>query len=135
VPCQCWVWCKGMRGTDCHQYKSTLNMHEKAEPIGNSQCVHVLDVQCNAQSHHHGGVTMLCYLLQSCMYKIMYSTHLTHHFLKQRCTKMLHHSVYIRIQFVGKPINIRESKISFYCLNEHELLYGLCMKNNSSVLH
>jgi hypothetical protein len=29
---------KGMHGTNCHQYKSTLNMHEKAEPIGNSWC-------------------------------------------------------------------------------------------------
>jgi hypothetical protein len=27
------------------------------------------------------------YLLQSCMDKIMYSTHSTPHFLKQRCTK------------------------------------------------
>jgi hypothetical protein len=47
-------------GTDCHQYKSTLNMHEKAEPIGNSRCPHVLDVEHGTQSHHHGGVTMLC---------------------------------------------------------------------------
>jgi hypothetical protein len=47
-------------GTDCHQYKSTLNMHEKAEPIGNSRCPHVLDVERGAHSRHHGGVTMLC---------------------------------------------------------------------------
>jgi hypothetical protein len=35
-------------------------MHEKAEPIGNSWCPHVLDVERGAQSHHHGGVMMLC---------------------------------------------------------------------------
>ncbi len=63
------------------------------------------------------------YLLQSCMHKIMYSTHLTYsthstcHFLKQRCTKMSHRQVYIRIQFVVKRINIGESKISFYLMN------------------
>jgi hypothetical protein len=43
-------------------------MHEKAEPIGNSQCPHVLDVERGAQSLHHGGVTMLC-LYSTYMYE------------------------------------------------------------------
>jgi hypothetical protein len=44
-----------------HQYKTTLNMYEKAEPIGRARCPHVLDVELGAQSRHHGrGVTMLC---------------------------------------------------------------------------
>jgi hypothetical protein len=43
-----------------HQYKTTLNMYEKAEPIGRARCPHVLDVELGAQSHNHCGVTMLC---------------------------------------------------------------------------
>jgi hypothetical protein len=44
-----------------HQYKTTLNMYEKAKPISRTRCPHVLDVELGAQSHHHGhGVTMLC---------------------------------------------------------------------------
>jgi hypothetical protein len=44
-----------------HQHKTTLNMYEKAEPIGRARCPHVLDVELGAQSRHHWrGVTVLC---------------------------------------------------------------------------
>jgi hypothetical protein len=44
-----------------HQYKATLNIYEKAEPIGRARCPHVLDVELGTQSRHHGGgVMMLC---------------------------------------------------------------------------
>jgi hypothetical protein len=42
-----------------HQYKTTLNMYEKAKPIGHARCPHVLDVKLGAQCRHHCGVTML----------------------------------------------------------------------------
>jgi hypothetical protein len=70
VPWRCWVWCKGMLGTDCHQYKSTSNMHEKAKPISNIWCPHVLDVNHGTQSPHHGGITMLC-LSSTYMYQLV----------------------------------------------------------------
>jgi hypothetical protein len=66
-----------------HQYKTTLNMYEKAEPIGCTRCPQVLDVELGTQSHNHCGVASRCcvHLLHSCMIKIIYSTHSTRLFL------------------------------------------------------
>jgi hypothetical protein len=117
---------KECRAPTHYQYKTTLNMYDNAKPIGRSRCT--MSLMSNSPPKIAMIVASRCCVhdLHTCMNKIIYSNHLTHHFLAALHKNVTSLSIY-RYSICMKN-NKYEGVENILLLNEDELLYGLCVK-------